>query len=125
MLIGILVIFTASISLAVAGALIASTQVSLAQNQKLSNAAFDMANGCLENALIQMDRGNFSGPAKLIDGGGSCTISITTLGATTYQVISKAEFMMPLFNQYVTKTIQAGVSVNNGVTSVTSQQEIY
>lgn len=123
LLVGLLVIFAASIALAVAGAVIASTSVSLSQNQKLTSTAYNLAQSCLEDTLMQMDRGNFSAPADLLVPGGQCTIEITP-GVGSYQILSTAE-LTTAFNQKVTKKVQAGVSVENNIISLVSQKEIY
>lgn len=123
LLIGLLIIFTSSVALAVAGAVVASSSVSLSQNQKLSSAAYNLASSCLSDTLMRMTRADVSEPAKLNVSGGNCTISITPSGGN-YQISSTAEFDT-VFQRKVTKKIQANVSVADGIVNLTSLQEVY
>ncbi|AKM82346.1 TPA: hypothetical protein DD449_04605 [Candidatus Berkelbacteria bacterium] len=124
LLIGILIIFTAAISLAVASGVIASNQVSVSQNQKLSAQASNLAHTCLDNGLMNFSRGNFTAPAQLNSNGGTCTINISG-SSPIYQVTSTAEFNLAIFNKKVTRKIEATVTTVGGLTRVTSLQEIY
>lgn len=123
LLVGLLIIFTTSVALAVAGAVMASNSVIVSQNQKLATSAYNLASSCLSDTLMRMGRGQVSPPAKLNVSGGECTISITS-GSGIYQILAVAEFKT-LLNQKVTKKIQADASITEGVVTVISQQDIY
>lgn len=124
LLVGLLVIFSTSIALAVAGAVVASSQVVINKNQKLSAAAYNSASSCLENTLMRMIKNQITPPTQLSINDGNCTISITTLSPGTYQILSVAE-ITTVFGGKVTKKIQSNVTLSGfNVLTVSSQGEI-
>lgn len=124
LLIGILIVFMATVTLAIAAATIASSQIGITKNTELSGEAYSAAYSCLDDTLLRFSRGNTSTPPNLNIGGGTCRISITG-SDPTYQILSVAEFNSPLSNHKITKKIQAEVNVSGGTVSEITQQEMY
>jgi hypothetical protein len=123
MLVAIIVIFTATIAIGLAAAEVTLTQTQNSANQKLSNQAYNLAAAGIENTLMRFSRGDFTTPATLSDGTTSCTINISGSGSS-YQILAVAQNASILGGK-VNQKIQASVSVNNGVVTVTSYQKVY
>ena len=130
MLVAILIIFVATIALALAAATVAMGQTQGTVNQKLANESYSLATAAIDDTLMRMTRSDFvapSGPLSLCVSPHSCTIEVNPgVNPSSYIIVATAESGSPVLGikKAVTK-IQADVTINNGVTTVTGYQEIY
>jgi len=125
LIVAVLIIFMAAMAIGVAAATVALAQNNITQNQKLAKQAYNLAASGLENTTMRMTRGDFSNPATLQEGAGTCTIIISG-SSPSYQILAVSEIISPLWGgKKVTKKIQANVTINDGLVNVTSWQEMY
>ncbi|MDO8686630.1 MAG: hypothetical protein Q7K11_00270 [Candidatus Berkelbacteria bacterium] len=125
MLVAILIIFVAAIAIALAAATVAMGQTQGTVNQRLSSEAYNLAAAAIDNTLMRMTRNDFTNPGTLSEGTTSSTISISG-SFPNYQVLAVAESTSPILGtKKVTRKIQADVTINNGVTTVTGYGEVY
>lgn len=79
-----------------------------------SSKATQIAQGCLEEAMLRIKNANFTSPMNLSYGEGSCDILITSTGTNLYEVSinSTISNSVGTFNRSITAGVQsAGQSV--------------
>ena len=117
MLVAILMITAAALAIGLGIAGVASSQINLSVSSRDSNLAYSLAEGCLENTLMRMARGDVSLPPDLENASGKCIIKIS--GNAPYEIIAEG-----LVGRSKRK-IRATVNINNEVLSIVSLKEEY
>lgn len=125
MLVVVLMVFVSGVAMALAVAVMGLAQTNIVSNFKLANQADNLAESCLENALMRLTRDVSTVPPALSAPTGTCTININGSNPN-YQILAVAEIPAALFSgKKATQKIQATVSIVNGVTTVTKWEKVY
>jgi len=117
MLVAILMITAAALAIALAVATVNSSEVKSSVISQDANAAYYLAESCLENTLMRASRANLTLPPTLSEKQGTCTINI--VGSAPYEVTAIGQVGRAL------RKVRATVSINNEVLNIQSWGETY